>query len=85
MRGGTALCRAWQASCSHSSFAVTHSGNPHSTQAGCPGPLLPRSKAMQEQCTNSTDCLPPHLPDPTAPALQWDWELTPALSFHVPL
>lgn len=84
MRGSTVQCRAWQASCSRSSFAVTHPGNPHSSQAGCPGPLLPRSKAMQES-TNSTGCLPPHLPDPTALALQWDWELAPALGFHVPL
>lgn len=74
---------------------MSHLGNPHSTQAGCPGPLLPQSKAMQEQCSNSTGCLPPHLltllpntnpiPDPTALALQWDGELAPALGFHVPL
>lgn len=50
---------------------------------------------MQEQCSNSTGCLPPHLltlphntnpnSDPTVLALQWDWELAPALGFHDPL
>lgn len=40
---------------------------------------------MQEQCTKSTGCLPPHVPDPTVLALQWDWEMAPALGFHASL
>lgn len=60
-----------------SSFAVTHPGNPCSTWAGCPGPLLPWCKAIQEQRINtiSPGCLPLHLSAPSALALQRDQEV----------
>lgn len=74
-----------------SSSAVTHPGNPRSSRSGCPGPLLPPCKAMQEQrITTSSGCFPPYLPVPIALTLQWDQEVAPgtvapALGSHVPL
>lgn len=68
-----------------SSFAVTHPGNPRSSRAGCPGPLLPPCKAMREQrIITSSGCLPPCLPMPIALTLQWGQEVAPGTRWPQP-